>query len=375
MNERVLRDYELVVAGAGPSGATVAECAARQLGWRVLVLERRDHVGGLCHETSYGSTGILIHPYGPHYMRFTDADLFAYVSRFTEWRPGNYVVKASVDGRLVPMPINLETLELLFDRPGLTTEEAAQLLETEREQIEHPANSEEYVLSRVGRKLYECLYLGYTQKQWGRHPSLLDPSVCGRVPIRLNRDDRYVDAAFQVMPSDGYAVLFSRMLDRPEIEVQLETDWLEERPLGRQATVFTGPLDEYFGRSLGPLPWRSLRFEYVVEDRPWAQPCVQINYPGPEPFTRSIEIKHVTGQTHPRTVIAREYPMASGDPYYPIPAPESQTLQEQYRALARREAQRAGVYFTGRLAEYRYMNADEAIAGGRATVDKLTALI
>lgn len=371
VGERVLREYDLVVVGAGPSGATVAECAARRFGWRTLVVERREHVGGLSHDTSYGSTGIVIHPYGPHYLRFTDADLFAYASRFTAWRPGNYVVKASVDGRLVPIPINLETLEILFDRIGLTAAAAEALLEGEREPIEFPANSEEYVLSRVGRKLYESLYLGYTQKQWDRHPTRLDPSVCGRIPVRLTRDDRYVDAPIQVMPHDGFTAMFSRMLDRPEIDVQLKTDWLEDRPLGGRATVFTGQLDEYFSYALGPLPWRSLRFDYTVENRPWVQPCVQINYPGVEPFTRSVEIKHVTGQNHPRTVIAREYSTSTGDPYYPIPALESRALHAQYWTLAEREKQRAGIHFTGRLAEYRYMNIDEAMAGARAKVAEI----
>jgi len=364
---------DFLVRGAGPVGCVIAERAARVLGWRVLVLDRRAHIAGNCYDETHAGTGVRVHRYGPHYIRFSDPALLAYVSTFTEWVPGNYIVRASVDGLLVPVPINLDTLELLYGVGPLDADSAAALLEREREHIEHPANSEEFVLSRVGRRLYEALYLGYTCKQWERHPRDLDPSVCGRIPVRLNRDPRYPDAPYQVMPRHGLTALFGSMLDHARIDVRLGEDWLVARPKGTRATVFTGPPDAYFGHRLGPLPWRSLEFEFREVDAPWAQPCVQINYPGAEPFTRTVEIKHVTRQVTERTVVAYEYPRAEGEPYYPIPAPDSRALYERYAALAAAETEAEAVYFAGRLATYRYINTDEAIAHALATVERLAA--
>lgn len=354
--------YDLVVVGAGPTGVTVAEVAARTRGWRVLVVERRHHVAGNCFDEFFPGTSLLWHRYGPHYMRFKEAATLAYVSRFTEWIPGNYIVKSQVDGVLVPMPVNLETIELVYGKAPLTEESARELIAGDLVPVARPADSEQYILSRAGHKLYEKLYRKYTAKQWGRAAGELDPSVCGRVPIRFNRDASYTDAPWQVMPRDGYTALFDRMLrSSPLIDVATGVDWLHERVHGRRATVFTGPLDDYFGHRLGPLPWRSLRFETSLRDQPWFQPCVQINFPGDEPYTRSVEIKHVTRQTGGRTVVVTEYPSESGEPYYPVPGPESRALHAEYQALAEAERTARRVFFGGRLGTYRYINMDEAI--------------
>jgi UDP-galactopyranose mutase len=357
----MLDQVDLLVAGAGPVGCTLAERAAQVLGWNVLVVDRRAHLAGNCHDSLHAS-GLRIHNYGPHYFRTNDVQLLGYLSRFTEWIPGNYVVKSSVGGKLYPFPINLTTLEQFFG-VRLDAEEAERLLAQRRLPMAQPRNSEEFVLSQVGRELYESFYLNYTLKQWGRHPRELAPGVCGRVPVRLDRDERYVQHRHQVMPRDGFTALFARMLRHHKIRVLLGCDFQEVRRLvqPRRATVYTGPIDAYFDHCFGPLPYRSLSFEHRPMAVAYHQPCVQINYPNDHAWTRSVEIKHVTGQAHPHTVVCYETPRATGEPYYPVPAPESQRLYERYRELAEAETRHERVYFCGRLAQYRYFNTDEAI--------------
>jgi UDP-galactopyranose mutase len=364
---------DLLVVGAGPVGCVVAECAARERGWTALVVERRLHVAGHCHDFVHPA-GVLVHAYGPHYFRTDDEAVLRYLSRFTEWLPARYVVRAQVGGRLYPFPINLDTLEQFFGR-SFTPEEARAFLEAEREPIAEPADSEALVLSRVGRRLYEAFYRGYTRKQWGREPRELAPAVCGRVPVRLTRDDRYVDARFQAMPAAGYTALFSRMLADPRITVRTGVDYAEVRGrvAPRVATVYTGEIDRYFDYRFGPLEWRSLRFEFRAFDRELVQPCVQVNYPDAHAYTRTVEIKHVTGQRHPRTVVAYEYPEAAGEPYYPVPSPANLERYARYRALAEEATRAAGVHFAGRLARYAYINTDEAVRMGLETFAAVAA--
>jgi UDP-galactopyranose mutase len=368
----MLDDVDLLVCGAGPVGCVVAERAAAVLGWKVLVIDRRSHLAGNCHDAPHQS-GVLIHCYGPHYFRTNDEALLRYLSRFTDWVPATYEVRSLVGGRLYPFPINLTTLEQFFGA-SLDSAAAERLLADKRLSFPQPRNSEEFVLGRVGRELYEAFYLNYTRKQWDLHPRDLEPGVCGRIPVRFNRDNRYVDHRFQVMPRRGFTALFGRMLRHRKIRVLLDCDFRELRHLvrPRQATVYTGPIDEYFDHRLGRLPYRSLRFEHVAHrpraDKPGApatglfvQPCVQINYPNDFAYTRSVEIKHVTGQEHSHTVVSYETPAATGEPYYPVPAPANTALYRCYRQLAEEETRRRGVYFCGRLAQYRYFNTDEVI--------------
>ena len=357
----MLDDVDLLVCGAGPAGCVLAERAARVLGWKVLVVDRRPHLAGNCHDAPHES-GVLVHRYGPHYFRTRDEGLVRYLSRFTEWVDARYEVRSLVRGKLYPFPINLTTLESFFVET-LTPESAEALLEREREKIDAPRNSEEFVLSRVGRRLYEAFYRDYTRKQWGRSAAALDPEVCGRIPVRLARDDRYVDHPFQKMPRAGFTAMFRRMLRHRKIRVLLDCDFRGVRDLivPRRATIYTGPIDEYFGHRLGRLPYRSLSFDFRAVAAERVQPCVQINYPDAGPITRSVEIKHVTGQIHPMTVVSLERPRATGDPYYPVPTPESRALYERYRTLAERETRANRVYFCGRLAQYRYFNTDEVI--------------
>jgi UDP-galactopyranose mutase len=385
----MLDDVDLLVCGAGPVGCVVAERAATVLGWKVLLIDRRRHLAGNCYDSAHAS-GVLIHNYGPHYFRTNDEALLRYLSRFTDWIDARYEVQSLVGGRLYPFPINLTTLEMFFGRK-LDAAAAERLLAEKRLPFEHPANSEEFVLSRVGRELYEAFYLNYTRKQWDLHPRELEPGVCGRIPVRLDRDGRYVNHRFQVMPARGFTALFTRMVRHRKIRVLLDCDFREVRSLirPRRATVYTGPIDEYFDHRLGRLPYRSLRFEHVAhraadsaiqarsasEGRAlplagasglhgrgaFVQPCVQINYPNDFAHTRSVEVKHITGQKHPMTVVSYETPAAAGEPYYPVPAPANTALYHRYQELAEQETVRRQVYFCGRLAQYRYFNTDEVI--------------
>jgi len=366
--------FDLLVVGAGPVGCVVAERAANVLGLRCLVLDRRRHLAGNCYDREH-SSGVLVHEYGPHYFRTNNRALLDYLGRFSAFHEADYLVRASVGGRLHPLPINLTTLEQFFGVPSLSEAEALRLLDSKRIPIQNPKTSEELLLSTVGRELYEAFYLGYTQKQWGRHPRELDAAVCGRLPIRLSRDERYVTHRFQVMPSAGFSEMFGAMLRHPLIEVRLSTDFAELRRALQPnfATVYTGPIDEYFGYCHGRLPWRSLTFDFRLVNAEWAQPCVQINYPNEHEFTRSVEIKHVTRQRHAQTVVVDEYPRSSGEPYYPVPSPEGRLLYQKYRELAQHETERRNVHFCGRLAEYKYVNTDEAIEDALALFETLRA--
>jgi len=292
-----------------------------------------------------------------------------WLGQFTDWIPGNYVVKSNAKGTLYPFPINLDTLELFFQR-RFTPKDAEDFLKTEAiPAISSPRNSEEFVLSRVGPRLFKAFYEGYTLKQWGRPARDLGPSVCGRIPVRMNRFDRYVDHKYQVLPNQGFTQMFSNIVRHPLIQVLLSTRFNDVRALikPRLATLYTGPIDEYFNHQFGRLPWRSLEFEFKNYDCEFTQPCVQINYPDQNvPCTRSVEIKHATGQKHPTTTVSFEYSRATGDPYYPIPSPESQKLYLKYKELAEIEERSNRVFFRGRLAEYVYINTDEAIEKGFA---------
>jgi UDP-galactopyranose mutase len=363
---------DLLIAGAGPVGCVVAERAATQLGWRCLIVEKRPHIAGNCYDY-IDENGLLVHQYGPHYFRTDNAEVVKYLSQFTAWIPGNYIVKSSIDGELYPFPINLNTLRKFFNRPDLTPETAEQLLEEKREKIDDPQNSEEFVLSRVGRELYEAFYLNYTLKQWGTHPRDLDKSVCGRIPVRFTEDERYVNHKFKVIPADGFSSMFEKMLANPLIRVELGADFNEIKKTinPNKATLYTGPIDEYFGKMHGALPWRSLVFEFEKYNEEYHQPCSQINYPNEHDYTRTVEIKHVTRQKHPQTVVTKEFPRAEGDPYYPVPAAENAELYQKYLELSKYETLINKVYFAGRLARYTYINTDEAVLNGLQVIEQL----
>jgi UDP-galactopyranose mutase len=363
------KKYDYLIVGAGFAGSVIAERLASQHGAHVLVVDKRPHVAGNAYD-HLDEAGVLIHQYGPHIFHTNSDEIVDYLSQFTRWRPYEHRVLADVRDKLVPIPINRTTLNALFGLDLKTDEEAAAYLASRAEPVDEIRTSEDVVISAVGRELYELFFQGYTRKQWGIDPSQLDKAVTARIPTRTNTDDRYFGDKHQIMPADGYTAMFNNMLDHPNIDVLLSTDYkdiVDEIDAGH--TVFTGPIDEYFGFRYGKLPYRSLRFEHKVIGAERFQPVAVVNYPDPQvPYTRITEYKYLTGQEHSKTSITYEYPSAEGDPYYPIPRAENQELFKKYEALA--DAAR-DVTFVGRLATYRYYNMDQVVGQALATFRRI----
>jgi UDP-galactopyranose mutase len=348
----------------------LAERIASQLGKTCLIVERRNHIGGNAYDC-YDEAGVLVHKYGPHYFRTNSQRIKDYLGQFTEWRELEYKILSWTHGRYWQFPINLNTFEQLLGRPS-TSEEMESQLAAWRVAVDSPKNSEEVIISQVGWNLYEMFFKNYTRKQWQRDAKDLDPSVCGRIPIRTNRDDRYLSEKFQALPKNGYTAMFRKILSHPKIEVRLNTDFREARKQVRyDHLIFTGPIDEYYDHCFGRLPYRSLRFEAETLSQEFFQPAMQVNYPNDHNFTRIVEIKHATGQQLPSTTIVREYPQNFGpglEPYYPIPAPDARALYSRYAELAALEKK---VSFVGRLATYRYYNMDQIVGMALAEFDRL----
>jgi UDP-galactopyranose mutase len=360
--------FDAVVVGAGFGGAVFAERLATQLGRRVLVVDKRPHVAGNAYD-HYDDAGLLVHRYGPHIFHTNCRDVFDYLSRFTEWRPYEHRVLASVDGRLVPFPINLDTINELYNL-DLSAAEFDDFLAERAEQRKPVRTSEDVVVTTVGRELYLKFFRNYTRKQWGLDPSELDASVTARVPTRNNRDGRYFTDVYQAMPLHGYTRMFERMLEHPNIKLLLNTDYRElDGVVARDLTVYTGPVDEFFDLRYGKLPYRSLDFRFETYDTEVFQPGPVVNYPNEHAYTRCTEFKYLTGQVHPRTTVVYEYPTDEGDPYYPVPRPENAAIYAQYKQLA--DEQRDTV-FVGRLATYRYYNMDQVVAQSLAAFRRLS---
>ncbi|AEG91582.1 UDP-galactopyranose mutase [Ramlibacter tataouinensis] len=361
------RGFDYLIVGAGFAGSVLAERLASELNQRVLIVDKRPHIGGNAYDR-YDDHGILIHPYGPHIFHTNSADIFDYLSRFTEWRPYQHRVLASVDGQMVPMPINLDTVNKLYGL-NLTAFELEKFFESVAEKKEQIRTSEDVVVSKVGRDLYNKFFRGYTRKQWAMDPSELDASVTARVPTRTNRDDRYFADTFQAMPLHGYTRMFERMLAHPNIKVMLNTDYREMVELVPwKHMVYTGPIDAFFNHKHGKLPYRSLEFKHQTFRQEQFQPVGTVNYPNDYGYTRISEFKHITGQEHPCTSVVYEFPQAEGDPYYPVPRPENAQLYRKYEAEAE---QMENVTFVGRLATYKYYNMDQVVGQALATFKRL----
>lgn len=349
--------FDFMIVGAGFAGSVVAERLA-SAGLKVVVLDRRPHVGGNAYD-HHDAAGLLVHRYGPHIFHTNSQDVFEYLSRFTEWRPYQHRVKAWVDGRLVPIPINLDTVNELYGT-RFTSFEMERFLAERAEARPEIRTSEDVIVAKVGRELYEKFFKHYTRKQWGLDPSELDAAVTARVPVRTNRDDRYFTDRFQAMPLHGYTRMFERMLAHPNIKILLNADHREaEQFIPFRELVYTGPIDEYFEFAFGKLPYRSLEFRHETHAVPRFQDAPVVNYPLENAYTRVTEFKWLTGQEHERTSIVFEYPRDEGDPYYPIPRPQNQELYRKYERLA---ATTPGVHFAGRLGTYRYYNMDQVVA-------------
>jgi UDP-galactopyranose mutase len=360
--------YDYLIVGAGFAGCVLAERLATQLGKKILLIDRRQHIAGNAYD-SLDHQGIRIHHYGPHLFHTNDERIVTYLSQFTDWYPYEHKVLASVKGTLVPMPINRTTVNTLFGLHYTTDDEVRTFYEREKESIPLIRNSEEAVVSKVGRRLFDLLYKGYTRKHWGIEPSHLAPSVCARLPVRTNTNDRYFDDRFQAMPLHGYTEMFQKMISHSNISKDLSTHFQDIPPGSFDRLIFTGPIDEYFGYTFGRLPYRSLRFEFETYEREYYQTVGQINYPNEFDFTRITEFKHITGQKNVKTIIAKEYSFDEGEPYYPVPNDDNAAMYQRYLAEAEKLS---SVYFVGRLATYRYYNMDQVVGQALKKFEDIT---
>ncbi len=362
--------YDYLVVGAGLAGAVLAERLANSMGKRVLIVDKRDHVAGNTFDY-FDASGILVHKYGPHIFHTNSNEVVQYLSQFTDWHSYEHRVLASVDGQLLPIPINLDTINRMY---GLSLDAAGmhEFLAARTSVPAHIRTSEDIVVSRVGRELYEKFFRNYTRKQWGLDPSELDSSVAGRIPVRFDRDDRYFTDTFQAMPKLGFTRMFERMLDAKNITVKTGVQYSEiAHAYPGIKTIFTGPVDEYFDYRFGPLPYRSLEFKHESFAQERYQSAAVVNFPNDHEYTRVTEFKYLTGQQASNTSVVFEYPRAEGDPYYPIPRPENALLYARYKELADRQAD---VHFVGRLATYKYYNMDQVVAQALVTYRKISGV-
>jgi len=361
--------FDYLVVGAGFAGATIAERLASH-GKKVLICDKRNHIGGNAYD-HYDEAGILVHKYGPHIFHTNSSDVFEYLSQFTKWRPYQHRVLACVDGQLLPVPINLNTVNTMYGT-SFTSFELDEFFKSVAQPVERCRTSEDVIVSKVGRELYEKFFRNYTRKQWGLDPSELDAMVTARVPVRTNRDDRYFTDTYQAMPLHGYTRMFERMLTHPNIRILLNADYREiEGTIPHEEVIYTGPVDEYFDFRFGKLPYRSLDFVFETKNVAVAQAGPVINYPNENPYTRITEFKYLTGQEHQKTTVVYEYPKGEGDPYYPIPRPENAVLYKKYQDLA---DQTSGVHFLGRLGTYKYYNMDQVVAQALTLYSKLSGV-
>lgn len=362
--------FDYLIVGAGFAGSVLAERLANGSDKKVLICDKRNHIGGNAYDF-YNDEGILIHKYGPHIFHTNSKEVFDYLGRFTEWREYQHRVLACVDGMLVPMPINLDTINKLYGL-NLTAFEVEEFFKKVAEPCENIRTSEDVVVSKVGRELYQKFFKNYTQKQWGLDPSELDASVTSRVPTRTNRDDRYFTDVYQAMPKHGYTKMFEKMLDHPNIKVMLNCDYHEiMNEVVFDEMIYTGPIDAFFDYEYGKLPYRSLEFRHETHDAEQFQTAPVVNYPNDQPYTRITEFKYLTGQEHKKTSVVYEYPRADGDPYYPIPRKENAEIYNKYKALA---DARTDVHFVGRLATYRYYNMDQIVAQSLTEYGKIVGM-
>lgn len=359
--------YDYLIVGAGFAGCVLAERLASQRDKKILLIDKRDHIGGNAYD-SVNEHGIRIHHYGPHLFHTNDERIVTYLSLFTEWRPYEHRVMSFVNGTFVPMPVNRTTVNMIAGTSFRTDEDVQAFYDRAKEAVTAVRNSEDVVVAKVGRRLYELLYKGYTAKHWGLDPSQLAPSVCARLPVRCNDDDRYFDDTYQMMPAQGYTEMFKRMISHKNIAISLKTAFPEIPAGSFDRLLFTGPIDEYFGFIHGKLPYRSLRFEFETHEKEFFQPVAVVNYPNEFEFTRITEFKHIYGEQNRRTTIAKEYPLSEGDPYYPVPNEENAFRYSLYQ----KEAEKLkAVRFAGRLATYRYYNMDQVVGQALKTFDEI----
>ena len=362
---------EVLIIGAGPVGCVMAERFSNDLKLKCTIIESRNHIAGNCYD-EYNKKGVLYHKYGPHYLRFKNKKTLNYLSKFTKWIEVNYIVKSVVNKKLYSFPINLDTLEEFFNVKLKSKQHAINFLKKKIVKIKKPKNSEELILSKLGKEIYENFYKNYTTKQWGISPKKLDKSVAGRVPIRFNRNPFYVNEKLKLMPKKGFTNLFKNMINNSKISLILNTDYfkIKNKISVKYFTIYTGTPDRFYDFKYGKLDWRSLKFVFNTYKKNYIQDYVQYNYPNDYKFTRKVEIKHVTKQKSKYTVISKEFPRKVGEPYYPIMDKKNKTTFKKYEKLMNTSSKK-NIYFEGRLARYKYFNTDEVIENALDLYKKL----
>jgi UDP-galactopyranose mutase len=349
--------YKYVVVGAGLAGLTLAERIANELNEKVLIIEKRNHIGGNVYD-SYNEEGILIHNYGPHIFHTNDRETYEYLSKFTQWNDFFHRVLTYVDGNLIPMPITVETINKLYNL-NLSCFEVEDFLKKQAVDIDEIKTSKDVALSKVGEDIYKKIFETYTKKQWGIDPAELDTSVISRIPIRLNRDTRYFNDRYQGLPKYGYTKMCENMIQNKNIKVLLNTDYKEIiDDLEYDKLIYTGPIDYFYNYKHGNMKYRSINFVFETYDKDEFQTAPVVNYPNDYDFTRITEFKKMTGQDHKKTTIVKEFPFSGGEPYYPYPTKD---CKEQFELYKKEMDLEDKVIFVGRLAEYRYYNMDAVV--------------
>ncbi len=352
--------FDCIIVGAGPVGCVLAERLSTELKLSIALIDKRNHIAGNCYDY-INKSGVLVHKYGPHYFRTNNKSTIKYLKKFTDFIPGEYIVKSYIKKKLYDFPINLNTLEKFFKKK-FNKKSAKKYLNEIKTRIKNPHNFEDYLTNKIGKKLYDDFYKNYTIKQWNKSPKELSANLAKRIPIRFDRNNRYVNHKYQIMPKLGFTNLFSKMIANPKITLMLKADYfkLQKNLKFKKLLIYTGPVDRYFDYKYGKLDWRSLIFKFKNFKKKFYQKNVQINYPNNYGFTRIVEIKHVTKQKINLTTICKEYPASNGDPYYPIMTVLNKNKFIKYRKLCK-QLEKKNIFFIGRLAEYTYINTDEAI--------------
>lgn len=362
-------NFKYVIVGAGLAGLTMAERIAEELNEKVLVIEKRGHIGGNVYDY-YNEDGILIHKYGPHIFHTNNHKVYQYLSGFTKWNDFWHRVLTYVDGNLIPMPITVETINKLYNL-DLDCSQVEEFLKKQAVDIKEIKTSKDVALSKVGQDIYEKIFETYTRKQWGIDPSELDTSVISRIPIRLNRDTRYFNDKYQGMPTHGYTKMCEKMIENKNIKIMLNTDYKEViDDITYDTLIYTGATDEFYNYKHGKLAYRSINFVFETHDTEEFQEAPVVNYPNDYDYTRITEYKKLTGQKHTKTTIGKEFPCSEGEPYYPFPTKEH---KEQFALYAEEMKKEEKVIFIGRLAEYRYYNMDGVVGRALEAFEQLKA--
>jgi len=366
-------ENDIIIVGCGLSGCVMAERFANVLNKKVLIMDKRNHIGGNCYDYK-DDNNILIGKYGAHIFHTDNKEVWDYVNMFDEWVRWEHKVVAKVDDKYVPIPVNITTVNMIFDKCIKTEDEMNEWLTDNKVNYDNISNSEQMAKSRVGNHLYEKMFRFYTFKQWNKFPEELSPEVLSRIPVRNNFDIRYFTDRYQALPKYGYTHFFGKILNNPNISIELNCDFFEHYVPSDKTIIYTGPIDRYFSSHGYPsLEYRSIRFEIEShKNMNYYQSNSVINYPCMDTdFTRIVEYKHFLNQESPHTTIVKEYTTSEGEPYYPVPTASNLKLYELYKELADKESSGKNIHFIGRLANYKYFNMDQAIENSLKYFEKL----